>query len=207
MFRHCVFPIAFRGNPKTFAREKFIHLEPVNGILMTSVAWEKCVPTKQLVHQYGCRLARGMNEKKLLQGKYKEKDRHVYCGAYQLLARDIRALPRSDGLEEIASADVIHAIENGEIAHANVAIILKDQNHPGVEGTKTAIVDRLWRACTGPMQHVCEDDEDIPHHPTSELIDGPSGKYKDGRSSLVRFCCNVRFRVLDWVWQTWFKSE
>ncbi|MGB8989101.1 MAG: hypothetical protein WCC37_21050, partial [Candidatus Sulfotelmatobacter sp.] len=64
--------------------------------LLGSVTWEKYVPTTELIHRYGCRLASHMNEKNRAAGKSKDKDRRVYCGAYELKGKAIRSLAASD---------------------------------------------------------------------------------------------------------------
>ena len=199
LFRHCVHPISF--NKQTgFVPEKMWHLVLQNGTLHGSLAWERYVPTVKDVHGYGCRLASAINEAKRKKGKFKEKDRHYYCGAYRLWGRSLRALPTTAGLWEIASADVVHLIEAGEIAHADVRVFLKPGNYD-VEGTKTAIVDRLWYACTGPLKHICNCDRDILDHHSSNLPTGPLGEYSDSRPKLLRQWYILRFRILNWLWR------
>src|SRR5277367_5443732 len=124
VFRHSVFPVSFKG--KMFAPEKLLKFfdEP-DGSLLTSVAWERFLPTHADIHAYGCRLAAGRNQQKRDDGTYKERNRHIYCGAYQLTCSAVRALagPRKQ-IDEILSADVVHHIENGEIAHADLKVVL-----------------------------------------------------------------------------------
>ena len=168
-----------------------------DGALHSSLAWERYVPTVKYVHEYGCRLAFGINERKRVAGKFKEKDRHHYCGAYQLRGGAVRALAVTAGLNEVASADIIHLIEAGEIAHTDLRIVLR----PGidVEGTKTAIVDRLWNACSGPLRHIYDYDHNMLGHANSKLIRGPLGEYR-ARFCLFRIWCIIRFRILRWLW-------
>ncbi len=197
LFRHCVFPIAF--NNKGVVQEKMWNLTPMeDGALHGSLAWERYAPTVDYVHGYGCRLAFGRNEKKRKTGKFKEKERQHYCGAYQLRGHAVRALAITPELDEIASADIIHQIEAGEIAHADLRIFLK----PGIdlEGTKTAIVDRLWHACSGPQRHICDCDKDIPAHQSSNLQTAPVGEYSDARPWPFRFLRIIIFRVFRWLW-------
>jgi hypothetical protein len=197
LFRHCVFPIAV--NKKGIIHEKMWNLTPMeDGALHGSLAWERYVPTVDFVHGYGCRLSFGRNEKKRKAGTFEEKKRQYYCGAYRLMGHAVRALAITQELDEIASADIVHQIEGEEIAHADLRIFLK----PGVdvEGTKTAIVDRLWHACLGPLRHICDCDEDVPTHLSSNLQTAPAGDYYDFRPWIFRSWHLVRFRVFRWLW-------
>jgi hypothetical protein len=102
------------------------------------------------------------------QGRTKAKDRRIYCGAYVFTVDAVRKLRGTKGLPEVVSADVVHKIEDGEVAHAALLIEL----HPGttnVEGTKTAIIDRLWQVSGGPLKHTCECDHDVKNHPSQNL--------------------------------------
>ena len=154
LFRLCIHPISF--NRKSFAPEKMWYLKlQADGALHGSLAWNRYAPAPEYVHGYGCRLAAGINEMKKRSGKFKEGNRHYYCGAYELSGSAIRELASIPELDEIASSDIVHQVESGEIAHADLRIFLK----PGlfnIEGTKTAIVDRLWSKCSGPLRHVCD---------------------------------------------------
>jgi hypothetical protein len=195
LFRHCIHPLSFRRN--RFAQEKLLKLyDRPDGSLLASLAWERYVPTEKLIHRYGCRVALGINEKKRLEGKLTTKTRHVYCGAYQVTASAIRALPATEGLNEVTSADVIHHIEEREIAHTDLKIVLNSRAN--VEGTKTAILDRLWNAYSGPLEHVCDYDKDLKSHPKSGLRTPPRGPYRDARFPLLRIWCIIRFRLCSW---------
>lgn len=199
LFRHLVFPLAFRG--RAFQWEKGMKLwdEPDRTVL-ASVAWERFVPTIAEIHGYGCRLAFRMTEKKQKEEKYREKDRRIYCGAYQFKAGQIRAIARTEGLEDVLSADVIHHIEDGEIAHADLRFTLSEEPKFDIEGTKTAILVRLWHSCNGPLVRKCDCDNDILDHPSSALPTPPSGPYKDMRSSSQRIWYLLRFKLLYWLW-------
>jgi hypothetical protein len=178
-----------------------------DGSIEASLAWERYVPTTELIHGYGCRLASGINARKQAEGKTRAKNRHVYCGAYELKANAIRALAATEGLTEILSADVVHQIEHGEIAHTALRIILKPDAAVDVEGTKTAILDRLWNAFSGPLKHICNEDKDIREHPNSGLITPPAGPYSDTRSSILRLWCIVRFQICSWLWRNFFERR
>lgn len=174
-----------------------------NGTLLGSLAWERYVPTTKHVHAYGCRVAFSMNEKLRAEGKVER--RRIYCGAYRLNGSAVRALATSDALDDISSADVVHHIEKGEIAHTDLKISLK----PGglnVEGTKTAIVDRLWNRCFGPLKHIADCDRDIEPHPSSDLSTPPAGPCSDTRSGLYRIWSLIRFRIYSWVWRSFCQN-
>jgi hypothetical protein len=176
LFRHTVSPVAFAGS--RFAPEKLMRLveHPENNRrLLTSLAWEKYLPTLDLVHQYGCRMAARRNEKAKADRRYKEKSRQVYCGCYELRANCIRRLIDTEGLADLIAADVFHKEEGGEIAHIELAVEFGDAPD---EGTKTALVDRLWNICCGPEKHICKGDDDISPHPSEKLLPGPKNETK-----------------------------
>jgi hypothetical protein len=199
LFRHAVFPTAFKSN-KSFAPNKAIKLETQkDGSLLASLTWDRYVPSAEYIHDYGCRLVSRRNTRALAKGKLK--DRSVYCGAYELRARNVRELPTSENLDELLSADVIHHVEDGEIAHTNLRIILRPGTAVSPESTKTAIIDRLWALSRGPLKHSCDCDKDIDPHPSSGLPVGPNGPYLDSRSSLLRRWCVVRFQIFNWIWR------
>ena len=206
LFRQSVYPIAFRGS--RYAHQKLLKLnyDEGSGSLLASVTWERFVPTPELIHGYGCRLAFRMNEKERTRtaDKLKEKNRRVYCGAYELKGKAIRALANSDELNEILSADVIHRVEDGEIAHTDLRIILRLERVVNIEGTKTAIVDRLWSNCSGPLRHICDCDKGMAEHPSSSLTDAPAGAYSDTRSFFFRLWYIVRFQICNWLWRNNF---
>jgi hypothetical protein len=139
-----------------------------------------------------------MNVELQRRGKFKENDRRIYCGAYRLTGAAVRALASTEGVQEVAFADVIHHPENGEIAHTDLRIVFKPGDFD-VEGTKTAIVDRLWSACCGPLRCVCQCDHDVQDHPSVDLPSGPAGEYKDTRGRFSRHCHLVRFYVCSWI--------
>src|SRR5271156_2111615 len=95
LFRLCTHPIAFKTAKKNhiFDPKKVMYIQPQDdGSLAASFAWERFVPTTELVHAYGCRLSSGINRKKQNERKDPQKNRNVYCGAYQLQASDVREL-------------------------------------------------------------------------------------------------------------------
>jgi hypothetical protein len=206
LFRQSVYPLTFRG-PR-YAHDKLLKLDydEGSGLLLGSLTWERYVPTTELVHRYGCRLASHMNEKNRAAGKFKEKNRRVYCGAYELKGKAIRALAMSGELNEILSADVVHHVEEGEIAHTDLRIVLKPGS-ANVEGTKTAIVDRLWKDCSGPLRHICDCDRGLAEHPSLSLIIAPAGDYSDTRSYWLRIWYIVRFQIYNWMWRNNFWTQ
>jgi hypothetical protein len=203
LFRQSIHPLSFKGKAFAWAKCLMFYDEP-DGLLLASLTWERYLPTTEAVHGYGCRLALRMNEKKRAAGKLKDGNRNVYCGAYQLKGRAIRALATAEGLNEVLSADVVHHVEEGEIAHADLRVVLKPGGAPDIEGTKTAILDRLWNACSGPMKHICDCDRNIPEHPSLRLDVAPAGAYSDTRSLLLRFWCIVRSHICSWLWRNFF---
>lgn len=206
LFRHAFSPICFKTKQRLFACEKLIDLKPqADGSLLDSLAWERYVPTMKYVHEYGCRLARGRNDKKRAAGRSAERDRDVYCGAYQLRAGTVRTLV-SDGKlgevssNEIFSIDVVHDIEAGEIAHTALKILLR----PGVSNiafTKTAILVGLWNACSGPLKHTCDCDLDLNPHPNINLNTAPAGECSYTRPYFSRLWYLVRFQARYWCWR------
>lgn len=206
LFRHCIHPLPFKNQGRKFASEKVLHLrhDQEKGILLGSLAWERYVPTTKHVHAYGCRVAFYMNEDLRAEGKL-EGDRRIYCGAYRLNASAVRALATADGSNEIASADVVHHIEKGEIAHTDLRVSLK----PGdvnVEGTKTEIVAHLWNAYSGPLTYIADCDRNIEPHPSSYLSMPPRGAYTDTRSCLCRLWSLIRFLIYSWVWRSFCQN-
>jgi hypothetical protein len=204
LFRHAIYPIPFKGN--RYAPEKWLKFyDQADGAIHGSLAWERYVPTAKHVHGYGCRVASRMNEKMQAAGVSKNKTRRVYCGAYQLKGKAVRVLAGTEGLEEILSVDVVHHIEEGEVAHTNLRIVLKAGDH-SIEGTKTAIIDRLWNVCTGPLVHVCDCDRDVTPHPSLSLISAPAGVYVDTRSSFMRQLCLIRFYIYSWLLRIFYHN-
>jgi hypothetical protein len=195
LFRHAVHPVSFRGKG-IFASEKLFYLKDRNGVLFGSLVWERFVPTKQHVHERGCQLAQARNDEKRAEGKYKEASRQVYCGAYHLQARTIRSIAQ-DQLAGVSLVDVIHSPEDGEIAHTDLRVFLTPEPFD-VEGTKTAVLDRLWHASSGPLRHTCECDLDLHPHPNLKLIEAPLGPYLDRRSWVSRLWYLFRFEFLKW---------
>ena len=198
LFRHCVHPIVFKGG-KTFAPEKMFKLyddENSPNNVVSSVAWQKYVPTREHVHDYGCRLASKRNDKKRQEGKLTSRSRQIYCGAYNLIAGRVRGICDQDDVNSpVTVTEVNHLVEDGEIAHAEIRFILKPEI-TDIEGAKTEIVDRLWNACCGPLPFICDDDQDIvSHHPSEDLDPGPLGGYVDTRSRWSRIGDVVIFRV------------
>jgi len=207
LFRHCIYPVSFKK--KTFSSDKLWHLEvdELTGILHGSLAWERYVPAKKYVHEYGCRIESRRNSRR------KAGTPSVYCGAYRLNGVAVRAL--NCLIESVSSADVVHQVEDCEIAHVALRIGLKPEG-PNVEFTKTEILVSLWNACYGPLTYKDVWHQDIKPHPCSNLSTGPAGQYSDTRSylyrlwSLIRFrICLIRFRIYSWVWrslsQNWAK--
>jgi hypothetical protein len=168
VFRAIVYPIAFRSN-KSFNHSKTFKLTlKEDGSFLGSLVWGKYAPTTECIHCYGCRLAARMEGK----------ERRIYCGCYHLKVGAIRGLVNQPFLEAVLSADVVHHVENGEIAHADLRILVRP-GHQNDEGTKTAILVRLWDSCRGPLRHKCECDQDVTPHPNSALEKAPLGSHTE----------------------------
>jgi hypothetical protein len=175
LFRHSVRPHGFKRD--TFSpRGLFKLYDQADGSLLASVAWRHFLPTDDDVHGYGCRLASKQNAKLELDARLTNKTRRIYCGAYQLTAAAVRNLASIAELTEVAFADVSHNPEDGEIAHTDLRVQFRGMP-ADIEGTKTAILDRLWAVIRGPLRHVCPSDSDILAHPNLTMIEPPSGPY------------------------------
>jgi hypothetical protein len=199
LFRAVRYPVAFKSKGKSiFRSDKFIKLikDPNNPrFVESSLAWERYVPIPHYVHAYGCRLARTYNAKNA------GRTPHVYCGSYTISADDIRNLSRTEGLPEVASADVLHQIEDDEISHASLQVRLADSvDKNKIDGVLTVIVDRLWANGRGPLKHVCRDNADLDPHPSDRLNTGPKGLYIDNRSPVKRIGHLLRFWFLYSIW-------
>lgn len=196
LFRHAVHPVTFKS--KRFASEKLIQLVPQeDGSLLGSLAWERFLPRTDDVHEYGCRLAFRRNALPTA------RTQSVYCGAYHFKARAIRALSSEENLGEVSSVHIEHKVEHGEIAHVDLRFVIKGEYDLNIEGSKTAIIDRLWNICSGPMQHVCECDANIDPHPSSLLMIPPRGSYRDDRSTFRRWYCRIMFHAYSW----WYRRR
>jgi len=183
----------FKRGGKHFEYGKLVRLKDNGdkGSLHASLAWEFFLPTTKKVHAFGCRLASSQNKNIL---DLNDKNRRIYCGAYRLSASAIRALAKVNDINEISSADVVHKIENGEISHVDLRISLKLEALD-IEGTKTMIVDRIWNACSGPLKHIADCDQDVESHPSTLLKIPPSGPYCDNRSSIERLFNLIRYKI------------
>jgi hypothetical protein len=181
IFRSAVFPVAFKK--KQLSTKGFLKLyasEDSPFTLEMSVAWQRFVPSEEMVHHFGCRLAASQNKRRV---SAQQKADRIYCGSYELSARDIRSLVGMQGLAAVSSAIILHKIEDGEIAHANCTInVDTGGDEDAVETVKTAIVDRLWSLCRGPLKYVCREDRAVEPHPSGFLNEPPLGQYRDLRS-------------------------
>lgn len=194
VFRQCVFPVSFRGNKsRIFSYQKLLRLEESRGRLVTSVAWERYAPTTNHVHGYGCRLAEKRNTRLQPKDSYTKEKRSIYCGSYQLKLQNIRKLMRDQLLSEFKDSQIIHAVEDGEIAHANLEFFIDEKSQFDREGTKTAIIDLVWRAAQGPLLHVCEHEREATQPCHEDLPVPAAGPYKDDRTYLIRTWYLCRF--------------
>ncbi len=195
LFRGAHHPLAFQKTVFRLAKFMKLYWDATNPRLIeASFVWDRYTPTQALVHAYGCRVSSRRNRKP---GK-----RDVYCGAYHLKAIDVRGLATTVGLPEVATADIVHQIEDNEIAHVGCIITLRAApDGEGVEGIKTIIVDRLWNACRGPLTHTCQSDRDLDPHPSDNLEAPPLGQSLDDRTIIQRAWCLARYWLLMLAWK------
>jgi len=181
LFRQVIHPVAFRK--KAFAADKcFLLEERPDGTVEGSLAWDRYLPTETSVRHHGCRLAQSQYQRLVARrglAKLKPKDRRIYCGAYALVAQDIRAITQLLPVE-VAAVSVVHQPEDDQIAHVGLHITL-NPNPLDREDTKTAVLACLLRACAGPLRHICENDKDVNPHPSAQLSGGHRGDFIDER--------------------------
>src|SRR5271166_3702713 len=200
LFRHAVYPHHFTKTSSTggavFAIKSLMRIkeDESDGLFHTSLGWERYLPNSRHVHAIGCRNAFRQNARLKAKGKYKEKDRRIYCGAYRSTARAIRELPLGQALSGVSSVEVTHLPEEGEIAHVDLKFALSSDFD--TETTKTAIIRLLWSACCGPLKHACHCDKDLDFHPNAHLAVPPGGEYSDARLWWLRSFYVLRFYAL-----------
>jgi hypothetical protein len=193
LYRHAVHP-AFLSK-KQFAIGKFWNFGDTSGtVIEASLIWRRFAPVWQYVHSSGCDLAAARNARQNAKGSLTPKNRSAYCGAYGLKAKAIRNLSRIEGYPEVVGAQVVHKVEDTDIAHAALLFRI-DANTTNVEDVKTAIFDRLWRSTRGPAKHVCECDTDIQPHPSEKLDLAPGGNYEPAILPFADWFRRIRFRV------------
>jgi hypothetical protein len=198
VFRGAHYPIAFsrRGD---FQHSRFMKLfnDDNPRIIEASFVWQRFAPMLFNVHACGCRRSRKRNER-----QKNQKRRDIYCGAYHLKAESFGEIVGIAYLPEIASADLTHVIEDGEISHASYQVRLKDDaEEDSIEGIKTAIADHLWRRSRGALPHTCEADRELGLHPSGHLAQGPLGPFVEERTALEQLRDVARFWVLFVAWK------
>ncbi len=185
VWRSVVFPVAFKISKKQqqLSSKNFYKLYSEEGrpyVFEMSLARQRCAPTLEMVHRFGCRLASFQNKAQARRGKIQDR---VYCGAYELIAREVLALKDDAGLSQVKTIELFHSVENGEFAHANLRIeVDTNGDEEAVEPIKTEIVDRLWRLSAGPEKYVCLRDERLQPHPSELLSTGHRGRYVERRT-------------------------
>jgi hypothetical protein len=192
VFRSCVHPRSFNRGGRQFAVEKLFYLAQglEEGVFLGSLIWDRFAPTLRAVHEYGCRVAEKANSKG-------GRSRSVYCGAYGLRARAIRSIAGANELGEVRSVTVEHLVEQGEIAHAELRIVV-EAGARDIETTKTAVIDRLWNASWGPVRHVCPCDTDLANHPSVQLPAAPLPIEAKSTGSLGQLLSEVRAKTCGW---------
>ncbi len=199
VFRASIYPL-FSGGGR-FVPGKMLNIsEEQDGSLLTSLVWERYAPSSKYVHAFGQRLADKMNANMLAKHrKISEKNRKIYAGAYQITAQLIRDMGNGIEVPNVESADVIYHIEDGEIAHADLRIYLKNEIQDA-EGIKTEIVDYIWRECSGPLTPKFGQHEQSAEN-ASKILEVPSkGRYQDRRSLPIKLVYHLRFYVLYLWW-------
>jgi hypothetical protein len=205
VWRSAVFPVAFKKKKLSQrALFKLYSAENSSFLLEMSLVREKYAPSLDMMHGFGCRLAAGQNQNLIAKGK--DADR-IYCGAYQLRTEDIRRLSEEPQLPEVTKAQVLHIVEDDELAHANMRIeVDTGGDEEAIEPVKTLIVDRLWNKSAGPARHICPPDQHVQGHPSTALEDGPNGSYIQKCNARVRvevlLCLLVRYPAL----RVWLKA-
>jgi hypothetical protein len=177
IYRLVVHPMILKS--KAFDPRNMFHLGFVQTSMTveTSLLCQKFLGPGDTLHAYGCRNASKANVRfRAARSKIKPADRRVYCGAYQLVANDIRDIQRAGNIPDIDSADVVHEPEDGENAHVSLRIKINDDPDYDIFGTLTEITNLLWNRCHGPLLHVCECDTDMSPHPSGAIPDAPRGR-------------------------------
>jgi hypothetical protein len=186
VWRSAVFPVAFKK--KQLSNKAYFRLYASDAtpfVLEMSLVREKYAPALFMIHGFGCRLAASRNRALVKDGKPANR---VYCGAYQIKVEDIRSLARLPQLSEVKKAQVLHIVEDSELAHSNMQIeVDTGGDEDAIEPIKTLIVDRIWSKSRGPSRHVCRRDKGLADHPSKWLTAGPNGAHVDGRSRLRVF--------------------
>jgi hypothetical protein len=193
IFRGAHYPVAFQRT--SFRPAKFMKMFNDNNprVIEASFVWERFAPRHADVHAYGCRISHRRS---------RPDRRSIYCGAYQLKAMHVHELAVTPALPEVAAADIVHKVEDNEIAHAGLKVRLVEHvDEESIEGVKTAIAAQLWEKSRGPMLHICKDDRGVADHPNYNLEPAPLGPYVDERSLLTRFGCLLRFWFLLGAWK------
>lgn len=184
VWRSAVFPLAFKVRQKQLSPKSLFKLHSSDTapfVLEMSLARQKFAPTMEMIHRFGCRLAAFQNRVQSRNGK---KTDRIYCGSYELRAGSLPNLQGVSSLAEVKTVQVIHCVENGEFAHANLRIEVDTNGDvEAVEEVKTLIVDQLWRQSSGPEKYICLRDERVQSHPSDWLADAPRGSYTEQRST------------------------
>jgi hypothetical protein len=190
LFRGAHHPVAFSN--RNFRPLRFMKLWPDpnnHRVIEASFIWERYAPTSSFVHACGCRRSR-------------QRQRDVYCGAYQLKAINVRELSNTEGLPEVAEAEIIHRIEDGEISHAGFRVLLSENvDEEDAEDVKTAIADRLWNSSRGPLKYECAQDRTLNPHPNTRLQRAPLGDFVDRRSAGAKAWYVIRYWVAYVMWK------
>jgi hypothetical protein len=206
VWRSAVFPIAFKKKKLSQrALFKLYSAEASPFLVEMSLVREKYAPSLEMMHGFGCRLAAAQNRNRVADGKAADR---IYCGAYQLRCEDIRRLSEEPQLPEVRNAQVLHIVENDELAHANMQIeVDTGGDEEAIEPVKTLIVDRLWSKSSGPAKHICASDTQVQDHPSEALEDGPNGPYAQRSNAWVRvevlLCILVRHPTL----RAWLRAD
>lgn len=191
LFRGIHYPTAFHDERvRVLDTSKSINLNynKSTNTIEASVVWQMLAPRMSDVHRYGRRLSAERQARQKLD---------VYCGVYQVTVARLREKCLDPNAPELTAIDAVHAVEKGELSHANLYFTLAPGiNDADLEDVKTFIVDRMWHALRGPVRHVGPASQYIADHPNEKLHDAPGGAYIDERR-WHRVACQI---ALMYVW-------
>lgn len=126
-----------------------------------SVGSKTMLPTQELVHDFGCRVAQAANE--YMQNKadhvlVRGEETVHYRGSYDLDVGQVHAIE-----SDVFAARVVHAPENNLEEHCDIELHPKAPNMSRrVKGNAvTGVIARLFPLLRSPSEHICGCDDDL----------------------------------------------